>query len=189
MPDSYIECPECHGNRFQENILSVIYNGLNITQVLDAPIENIIGLFKDNQVISNIIQCMIDIGMGYVSLGQMSMNLSGGEAQRIKLAKCLGAKSTGKNLYILDEPTSGLNAKDIGLLKNILLRLSDENETILLIEHNVEFIANVADYLIDLGTVAGDKGGTTILEGGPMDVMKNKNSSWYGFEKQLNVSK
>lgn len=189
MPDSYIECPECHGNRFKENILSVKYNGLNITQVLDRPIENIIDLFKDNQVILNILQCMIDIGMGYVSLGQMSMNLSGGEAQRIKLAKCLGAKSTGKNLYILDEPTSGLNAKDIDLLKNIFLRLTDENETIILIEHNIEFIANVADYLIDLGTVAGDKGGTTILEGEPMDVMKNKNSSWYGFEKQFNVSK
>lgn len=187
MPDSYIECPECHGKRFQENVLSVTYNGLNITQILDASIENIIGLFEDNQSISNILQCMIDIGMGYISLGQMSMNLSGGEAQRIKLAKCLGAKSTGKNLYILDEPTSGLNAKDIGLLENILYRLSNENETILIIEHNVEFIANVADYLVDLGTVAGDKGGTTVLEGKPKEVMMNKNSSWYGFDNKLNI--
>lgn len=187
MPDSYVECPDCHGKRFHEDVLSVIYNGYNITQVLDTPIEDIKTIFEDNQNIANILQCMIDIGMGYVSLGQMSMNLSGGEAQRIKLAKCLGTKSTGKNLYILDEPTSGLNEKDIILLEKILLRLSNENETILIIEHNVEFIARISDYLVDLGTVAGDKGGTVLVEGEPMKVMKDRKSSWFGFEEHLNI--
>lgn len=187
MPDTYVECPDCHGKRFNEDVLSVIYKGYNITQVLDTPIEDIKALFEENQSISNILECMIDIGMGYVSLGQMSMNLSGGEAQRIKLAKCLGTKSTGKNLYILDEPTSGLNERDIILLENILLRLSNENETILIIEHNVEFIARVSDYLVDLGTVAGEKGGTFLIEGEPMKVMKDRKSSWFGFEEHLNI--
>lgn len=182
MPDSYIECPECHGKRFHEDVLSVKYRELNINQVLDAPIDIIKPVFDDVSGISVILQCMLDIGMGYISLGQMSMNLSGGEAQRIKLAKCLGIKSNGKNLYILDEPTSGLNTKDTALLESILFRMSEKNETILIIEHNIEFIAHVADYMVDLGDVAGSKGGTTIFQGVPIDVIKNENSSWYGLK-------
>lgn len=185
MPDSYIECPACHGKRFHEDVLSVRYKDANINDILDAPINKIVDLFKDVSSIENILKCMLDIGMGYISLGQMSMNLSGGEAQRIKLAKCLGAKSNGKNLYILDEPTSGLNAKDIKLLENILFRLNKANETILIIEHNIEFIANVADYLVDLGTMAGDKGGVTILQGIPSEVLEDEKSSWKGFREHL----
>lgn len=106
------------------------------------------------------------------------MNLSGGEAQRIKLAKCLGAKTTGNSLYILDEPTAGLNGKDIELLEKILLKLNRENETVLVIEHNIEFISRVADYLVDLGKNAGNKGGETIIQGKPIEVIKNVLSSW-----------
>lgn len=184
MPDTYIECPECHGKRFKSAVLSVNYKGNTINDVLDKTISDIKYLFDDMPSIRNILQCMIDIGMGYISLGQMSMNLSGGEAQRIKLAKCLGAKSTGKNLYILDEPTSGLNFQDIDLLEKILNKLSEAQETILIIEHNIEFIAHVADYLVDLGTIAGDKGGNTIIQGIPMEVFDNKLSSWNGFKEQ-----
>lgn len=185
MPDTYIECPECQGKRFHDDVLSVKYKGNNINDVLDKTISDVKDLFDDIPSVSAILQCMIDIGMGYISLGQMSMNLSGGEAQRIKLAKCLGAKSTGKNLYILDEPTSGLNSQDIDLLEKILLRLSEANETILIVEHNIEFIAHVADYLVDLGTIAGDKGGATVLQGIPLEVVENKLSSWYGYRERL----
>ena len=188
MPDSYIECPECHGKRFHEDVLSVKYKDVNINEILNNPINKIIDLFEDVNSVKNILQCMLDIGMGYISLGQMSMNLSGGEAQRIKLAKCLGAKSNGKNLYILDEPTSGLNEKDIRLLEDILFRLSGLNETILIIEHNIEFIAKVADYLVDLGTIAGDKGGVTLLQGTPSEVIDDDNSSWKGFKEYLKIN-
>lgn len=183
MPDTYIECPECHGKRFHEDVLSVKYMENNIDDVLNKTISEVYEIFADDVSISSYLQCMIEMGMGYVSLGQMSMTLSGGEAQRIKLAKCLGAKSNGKNLYILDEPTSGLNEKDIGLLEAVLLQLSSNNETILIIEHNVEFISHVADYLVDLGVVAGDKGGNTLLQGSPIDVMNNPNSSWEGYKR------
>ena len=116
LPETYIECPECHGRRFHENILSIKYNNNNIDDVLNKPIIDVIDVFKDDTSICSYLNCMIEMGMGYISLGQMSMTLSGGEAQRIKLAKCLGAKSNGKNLYVLDEPTSGLNQSDIELL-------------------------------------------------------------------------
>ena len=187
MPDSYIECPKCHGKRFHEDVLSVKYKDANINEILNNPINKVIDLFEDVNSVKSVLQCRLDIGMGYISLGQMSMNLSGGEAQRIKLAKCLGVKSNGKNLYILDEPTSGLNAKDVKLLEDILFRLSKANETILIIEHNIEFIAHVADYLIDLGTLAGNKGGETILQGIPSEVIEDNNSSWKGFENNLKL--
>ncbi|MFC2584560.1 MAG: excinuclease ABC subunit A, partial [Lachnoanaerobaculum saburreum] len=119
------------------------------------------------------------IGLGYLSLGQMSMNLSGGEAQRIKLAKCLGVKSNGKNLYILDEPTSGLSSGDISLLEKILTRIKANGDTILIIEHNIDFISQIADYMIDLGIDAGENGGNTIIQGVPLSVIANEKSSWY----------
>lgn len=178
LPDSYVKCPECQGKRFQDDVLEVKYKGYNINDVLDRPIGEIKELFDDVESIRSILQCMIDIGLDYISLGQMSMNLSGGEAQRIKLAKCLGAKTKGKNLYILDEPTSGLNSTDVDLLERILLKLNQENETILIIEHNIEFISHVADYLVDLGKNAGNKGGGTIIQGKPIEVVLNEASSW-----------
>lgn len=178
LPDSYVKCPECHGRRFHDDVLAIKYKGYNINDVLDKPIEEIKDSFNDIESIRSILQCMEDIGLDYISLGRMSMNLSGGEAQRIKLAKCLGAKTTGNSLYILDEPTAGLNGKDIELLEKILLKLNRENETVLVIEHNIEFISRVADYLVDLGKNAGNKGGETIIQGKPIEVIKNVLSSW-----------
>lgn len=185
LPETYIECPECHGRRFHENILSIKYNNNNIDDVLNKPIIDVIDVFKDDASICSYLNCMIEMGMGYISLGQMSMTLSGGEAQRIKLAKCLGAKSNGKNLYVLDEPTSGLNQSDIELLEKVLIRLSKNNETIIIIEHNIEFISHIADYLIDLGAVAGQKGGNMILQGFPKEIMEDERSSWFGYEKTM----
>lgn len=181
MPDSYIECPTCHGKRFKENVLSVKYKNFTINDILNMPISEVINIFSEIENISRVLNCMIDIGLGYVSLGQMSMNLSGGESQRIKLAKCLSSKVTGKSMYILDEPTSGLNEKDILLLENVLYKLSDMKETIVIIEHNVEFISHVSDFIIDLGIDAGENGGRTIISGYPKDVFNEYNSSWKQF--------
>lgn len=178
LPDSYVICPECDGKRFSQQVLSVEYKGKNISDVLDIPIIEIIDLFQDHEIIYEKLKCMINIGLGYVKLGQMSMNLSGGEAQRIKLAKVLGIKSRGKNMYILDEPTSGLHPNDIHKLGNILTDLERQGETILIIEHNIEFIASVADYMIDFGVKAGDDGGIIEVQGRPNFVINNSKSSW-----------
>lgn len=182
MPDTYVVCPECHGKRFHNDVIEVRYRNHNIIDILDKSIGEILPVFEDDITIYSILQCMCDMGLNYLSLGQMSMTLSGGEAQRIKLAKCLGAKSSGKNMYILDEPTSGLHEMDIKLLEDILGRLRENKETIIIIEHNIEFISHVADYLVDLGTVAGNNGGNIILQGNPQTVMNAENSSWAGYE-------
>lgn len=178
LPDSYIICNECNGVRFQEKILETKYKGMTISDILDTPIESIINLFCDNNLIYEKLKCMIEIGLGYIKLGQMSMNLSGGEAQRIKLVKALGTKTTGKNLFILDEPTSGLNSSDIDIFCNILLNLQKQGETIVIIEHNIEFITKVADYMVDFGILAGDEGGKIVAQGFPKYVYESLNSSW-----------
>lgn len=178
LPESYIICPECHGKRFHDDVLSVTYKGYSINDILNENIHMLLSVFENDAEIYNMLKCMNDIGLGYLSLGQMSMNLSGGEAQRIKLAKYLGINSKGKNLFILDEPTSGLNEQDINQLIKVINQLADNGETIIIIEHNIEFIASIADYLIDLGTKAGNLGGTTIIEGDPETVMKTDGSSW-----------
>lgn len=178
LPETYIICPECKGYRFNKDVLSVKYNGYSINDVLNIPISKLIDIFADNESISSVLQCVIEIGLGYLSLGQMSMSLSGGEAQRIKLAKSLSVKARGSGLYILDEPTSGLNDMDIQKLEHILNRLVKNGETILIIEHNLEFITRIADYLVDLGSAAGDNGGKTVIAGNPKEVILNKKSSW-----------
>ncbi|KAI4446830.1 UvrABC system protein A [Eubacterium plexicaudatum ASF492] len=126
---------------------------------------------------------MIELGLGYLTLGQMSMNLSGGEAQRIKLAKALGVLSGGQSLYILDEPTSGLNEIDIAKFQNVLFSLQKKGETILIIEHNLEFVAKVADYIIDFGVYGGNSGGKIVAQGDPKDVFASKTSSLYKLDK------
>lgn len=184
MPETYVLCPECKGKRFKENILRVTYKGYSINDLLNENIQNLIPLFEDEPSVFTMLKCMDEIGLGYISLGQMSMNLSGGEAQRIKLAKYLGLSSRGNSLYILDEPTSGLNSEDIELLINVINHLADNGETIIIIEHNIEFIASIADYLIDLGNVAGNEGGTTVIEGTVTSVMNQEGSSWEDFVKE-----
>lgn len=178
LPESHIICPECQGKRFHNDVLSVTYKGYSINDILNQDIHTLLSVFENDKAIRDMLKCMDNIGMGYVSLGQMSMNLSGGEAQRIKLAKYLGLNSKGKNLYILDEPTSGLNEKDIDRLITVINHLTDNGETIVIIEHNIEFIARIADYLIDLGDKAGNAGGETIIEGDPRAVMTAGGSSW-----------
>ena len=178
LPESFVICPECKGMRFRDDILSVTYKGYSINDILNENIHTLLSVFEDQKTVYGILKCMDEIGMGYVSLGQMSMNLSGGEAQRIKLAKYLGLSSKGNSLYILDEPTSGLNDKDIQRLIDVINNLVGKGETIVIIEHNVEFIARIADYLIDLGNVAGNAGGKTVIEGDPKTVMHTDGSSW-----------
>ena len=145
---------------------------------MNENVQALLSVFEGDKAIDSMLRCMNDIGMGYVSLGQMAMNLSGGEAQRIKLAKYLGQSSKGMCLYIFDEPTSGLNAQDIDRLVEVINHLADNGETIVIIEHNIEFIARIADYLIDLGDKAGNVGGKTIIEGNPKTVMMANGSSW-----------
>lgn len=187
LPESYIVCPECKGNRFNEKVLSIKYKGKSINEVLNTAISDLLPFFLEHQSICNVLHCLQDIGLGYLSLGQMSMNLSGGEAQRIKLAKCLSMDAKGKGLYILDEPTAGLNNDDTTRIENVVLKLTQNGETVVIIEHNIEFIARIADYLIDLGAIAGDEGGTHIIEGITEDVIRNPQSSWFSFFKRINT--
>lgn len=186
LPSSYIICPECGGKRFNDRVLSVEYHGKTIQEVLETPISDIIGIFKGTKKVFPVLTSMVELGLGYLKLGQMSMNLSGGEAQRIKLAKALGASSSGQNLYILDEPTSGLNDVDIDRFVKILFSLQANQETIIIIEHNIEFIAKVADYIIDFGVFGGEAGGKIVAQGSPETVFSNEASSLYQLDSMLN---
>lgn len=183
LPSSYITCPECNGRRYNDEIISVTYHEKTILDVLETPISEIIEIFKEDKKVYSVLNSMIELGLGYLILGQRSMNLSGGEAQRIKLAKALGALSGGQSLYILDEPTSGLNEVDIEKIVSVLFSLQDKGETILIIEHNLEFIAKVADYIIDFGVYGGNLGGKIIAQGNPKDVFAQKGSSLYKLDE------
>lgn len=183
LPSSYITCPECQGKRYNEEILSVTYSDKTILDVLETPVSEIIDTFKDTKKVYSVLSSMIELGLGYLTLGQMSMNLSGGEAQRIKLAKALGVSSRGQNLYILDEPTSGLNEIDIDKFIKVLFTLQEKGETILIIEHNIEFISKVADHVIDFGIFGGQAGGKIIAQGNPKEVFMCKESSLYKLDK------
>lgn len=183
LPSSYIKCPECEGKRFNEEVLSIRYSGKNIYEILETPVYSIINIFAENKKIYNTLKNMIELGLGYLKLGQMSMNLSGGEAQRIKLAKALSSSCRGRKLYVLDEPTSGLNDIDIDKFINVLYSLQQGQDTIIIIEHNIEFISRVADYIIDFGLKSGKDGGKIVASGYPNEVFNNKNSSLYNLIK------
>lgn len=183
LPSTYITCPECHGKRFTESILDIRYGGKNIYEVLNTPVEELVELFADKPKIYNILKSMIVLGLGYLCIGQMSMNLSGGEAQRIKLAKVLGNPSSGRNIYILDEPSNGLGDKDIDLLVDVILAMAKKGNTVLAIEHNIAVISKIADYIVDFGTFGGGKGGKVVAQGSPQAVFSNPKSSLYGLEQ------
>jgi excinuclease ABC subunit A len=185
LPSSYIICPECEGKRFNDEVLSVEYCGKSIYDILETPIVDIVNVFEKTKKIYPALNSMINLGLGYLKLGQMSMNLSGGEAQRIKLAKALSTSAYGRNLYILDEPTSGLNDVDIDKFIQVLLLLQQNRETIIIIEHNIDFIARVSDYIIDFGLRGGNEGGKIVAQGTPKTVFDNNNSSLYNLDKQL----
>ncbi len=182
LPQCYVKCPECDGKRFTSEILWVHYKGKTIQEILDNTIADIIDLFSDKKRIFSALNSMIKLGLGYLKLGQMSMNLSGGEAQRIKLAKALSAYSNKQNLYIFDEPTSGLNNLDIVKFIDTLSELKSNNGTVIIVEHNLEFVMQIADYVIDFGISGGKNGGKIVAQGTPVEVFKNPKSSIYNLE-------
>lgn len=175
LPDVYVPCEVCEGKRYNRETLEVKYKGKSIYDVLDMTVEEALEFFKNVPTIHRKIQTLYDVGLSYIKLGQPSTELSGGEAQRIKLATELSRKNTGKTIYILDEPTTGLHFEDVNKLVEILRRLSDGGNTVVVIEHNLDVI-KTADYIIDMGPEGGDGGGTVVAKGTPEEVAKNKNS-------------
>ena len=184
LPDMYVPCEVCHGNRYNRETLQVKYKGKNIAEVLDMTVDEACEYFKSFAAIYNKIKTLQEVGLGYIKLGQASTTLSGGEAQRVKLATELSKRSTGKTLYILDEPTTGLHSYDVDKLLSVLKRLQSAGNTIVVIEHNLDVI-KVADYIVDLGPDGGDKGGTLVAEGSPEEVARCKNSYTGEFLKKI----
>ncbi|MCD7749377.1 MAG: excinuclease ABC subunit UvrA [Oscillospiraceae bacterium] len=175
LPDVYVPCEVCHGARYNRETLEVRYKGKNIAEVLDMTVEEALEFFQNQQNIHNKLQTLWDVGLGYVRLGQSSTTLSGGEAQRVKLATELSRRSTGNTFYILDEPTTGLHTADVARLLDILQRLTDGGNTVLVIEHNLDVI-KCADYIIDLGPEGGDEGGQLVFAGTPEQCAQAKDS-------------
>jgi excinuclease ABC subunit A len=175
LPDVFVVCQECKGTRYNPETLQITYKGKNIADVLDMRIDDSRVFFANFPKIQRLIKALCDVGLGYMQLGQSSTTLSGGEAQRVKLAGELGKPGTGHTLYLLDEPTTGLHFADIHNLMNVLRRLTDLGNTVVVIEHNLDVI-KMADYIIDMGPEGGDKGGEVIASGAPEDIIKVKNS-------------
>ncbi len=188
LPDVYVPCEVCKGARYNRETLEVRYKGKNISEILDMTINEAVDFFQNVPRIVRKLQVIKDVGLGYIKLGQPATTLSGGEAQRVKLATELAKRSTGKTLYILDEPTTGLHTADIHKLLGILQRLVDGGDTVVVIEHNLDVI-KTADYIIDLGPEGGDKGGTIVASGRPEDIVKAKASYTGQFLKPLLVEK
>ena len=175
MADIYVPCEVCHGKRYNRETLEVKFKGLSIADVLDLTVEEAMNVFETHQGIMQKLRTLYDVGLGYMRLGQPSTTLSGGEAQRVKLATELSRRATGKTLILLDEPTTGLHMDDVSRLVKVLQRLTDAGNTVLVIEHNLDII-KTADYIIDLGPEGGDGGGTVVAEGTPEEVAKAENS-------------
>ena len=175
LPDVYVPCEVCHGARYNRDTLEVHYKGKSIAEVLDMTITEACEFFKNLPRIARKLQVLEDVGLGYIHLGQAATTLSGGEAQRVKLATELSRRSTGKTLYLLDEPTTGLHIADVHKLLDVLQRLVEAGDSVVVIEHNLDVI-KTADYLIDLGPEGGDKGGTLVASGTPEELAKVKKS-------------
>ena len=183
LPDVYVPCEVCGGKRYNRETLEVKYKGKNIYDVLDMTVEEALDFFKNVPKIHNKIQTLYDVGLSYIKLGQPSTTLSGGEAQRIKLATELSKRSTGRTIYVLDEPTTGLHFADVHKLVEILQRLAAEGNTVVVIEHNLDVI-KTADYIIDMGPDGGDRGGTVVVSGTPEEVAKHPTSYTAKYVKQ-----
>ena len=175
LPDVYVNCEVCKGKRYNRETLQIDYKGKNIAQVLEMTVEEASKFFENIPAIKNKLKTLNDVGLGYIRLGQAATTLSGGEAQRIKLATELSKRSTGNTLYILDEPTTGLHFADVEKLREVLHKLVEKGNTVLVIEHNLDVIRS-ADWIIDLGPEGGDKGGEIVAQGKPEDI---KNSGTY----------
>ena len=169
LPDVYVPCEVCHGARYNRETLEVHYKGRTIAEVLDMPIEEALEFFRPISAISRHLQTLVDVGLGYVRLGQPATTLSGGEAQRVKLAAELQKRSTGRTMYVLDEPTTGLHFDDINKLLLVLGRLVDAGNSVVVIEHNLDVI-KTADWVIDMGPEGGARGGMVVAEGTPEEV-------------------
>jgi len=185
LPDVYVTCTECNGKRYNHETLEVRYRGKSINDVLELNVKHATEFFENIPKIHNKLQALLDVGLGYITLGQSSVTLSGGEAQRIKLAAEFTKKDTGKTLYILDEPTTGLHFEDVRILMNVLNKLVDKGNTIIVIEHNLDVIKQ-ADYIIDMGLEGGNHGGNIISTGTPEEIVqKNKGYTAKFLKKEL----
>lgn len=175
LPSVNVTCPQCGGKRYNPDTLAVKYKGKNISDVLEMPVSEAYGFFRNIPSIAYKLQALCDVGLGYIRLGQSSVTLSGGESQRIKLAAEFSRKATGNTLYILDEPTTGLHFDDIKILLNVLQKLVDQGNTVIIIEHNLDILKSV-DYIFDLGPEGGEKGGRIVAEGTPEEIAGNRES-------------
>ena len=184
LPDVYVPCEVCKGARYNRDTLDISFKGKNIAEVLDMPCEEALTFFANQPVISRHMQTIVDVGLGYVRLGQPAPTLSGGEAQRVKLSSAWPVRSTGHTIYLLDEPTTGLHFEDVRRLLTVLSRLVDQGNTVLVIEHNLDVI-KTADWLIDLGPLGGSGGGTVVAEGTPEQVATVEDSFTGQFLKRV----
>ena len=184
LPDVQVECETCQGKRFNRETLEIRYKGKSISDILDMTIEDATDFFIKIPKIHRKVKTIKDVGLGYITLGQQSTTLSGGEAQRIKLAAELSKRDTGNTFYILDEPTTGLHFEDIRVLMDVLNTLADKGNTVLIIEHNLD-VVKLADYVIDVGMEGGKKGGKILVTGTPEEVAKHKTSYTAKFLKKL----
>jgi excinuclease ABC subunit A len=189
LPDIYVKCDICDGRRFNEETLQVKYKDRNIDEILNMTVEESVKFFENIPILKRILSTLEDVGLGYIRIGQQATTLSGGEAQRVKLAAELSKRATGRTMYILDEPTTGLHFADVSKLLEVLQRFSYAGNTVLVIEHNLDVI-KTADWLIDLGPEGGERGGRLVAEGTPEDVMKNpKSFTGYYLRNHINRHK
>ena len=184
LPDVYVACEVCHGARYNRETLQVLYKGKNIAEVLEMPIAEAAEFFAPITAIARYLQTLVEVGLGYVRLGQSATTLSGGEAQRVKLATELQRRSNGRSIYVLDEPTTGLHFEDVRKLLLVLNGLVEKGNTVLVIEHNLDVI-KCADWIIDMGPEGGSRGGEVVAIGTPEQVSKNARSFTGGFLKEM----
>src|SRR5205807_6198851 len=176
LPDVYVTCEVCHGTRYSREVQEVKFRGHSISEVLDMTVDEAIGVFENVPKIMNKLRTLRDVGLGYIRLGQPATQLSGGEAQRVKLSTELSRRDTGKTIYVLDEPTTGLHYADVERLLHVLHRLVEHGNTVVVIEHNLD-VLKTADWLIDLGPEGGERGGYVIAEGSPEQLAANADSA------------
>jgi excinuclease ABC subunit A len=184
LPDVYVPCEVCHGKRYNREALEIHYKGKTISDVLEMTCEQALEFFENIPAIARKLQTLVDVGLGYITLGQPATTLSGGEAQRVKLATELSRRATGRTLYILDEPTTGLHMADVDKLLGVLHALVDTGNSMVIIEHNLDVIKN-ADWLIDMGPEGGAGGGQIVAEGTPEQVAKESKSYTGQFLKKM----
>jgi excinuclease ABC subunit A len=184
LPDVYVQCSECKGKRYNTETLSVLYKGKNIAEVLDMTVEEAAKFFENMPILSRKLQTLLDVGLGYIKLGQSSTTLSGGESQRIKITRELSKHKTGHVVYMLDEPTTGLHFDDTKRLIAVLNRLVEKGNTVYVIEHNLDVVKS-CDYLIDLGPEGGAAGGEILAKGTPEEVAANPKSYTGQFLKKI----